>query len=704
MRTRAALLLFAAVSSSQGLANAQVIRAGAEFRVNVSTTGDQLSPSVSVAGTGDVVVVWSSSVGDRILGRRYGVAGAPLTDEFLADATLIPKSTPAVATDARGNFVVAWDHFYGSSIRGRLFDGDAQPRSGELPFAFTFNSGDETRLPRLDGAANGWAVLTHVAHWPANPAFNGFGFKLLTRDGNTMCSLMVSSGADGGAAAAVRPNMSWIGVTAHSSLGVDVRHFPSACFPFPTPMTVTPPGPVSPAVDTDADGNAVLVWMSTADGDQTGIRGMRLDALSAPIGSQFDINSTITGAQTVPSVSVSSDGSFVVAWQSSTGDGSGDAVFARRFRADGTPRELDFVVNTYTTGDQAKPIVASDYNGNFVVAWESLGGHDGDGGGVFAQRFGGARAMALAVDAAGNGVLEAGETVTVAPSWRNVNGIAQTFIGAATSFSGPGTPGNPSYLLPDGAADYGTLANGSTASCTLTGNCFSVTVTQPSPRPSLHWDARLREEIAPAALGQSQVWSLHLGDSFADVARTNPFYRFVETLLHAGVTGGCSGSSYCPSSPTTRAEMAVFVLMAREGVGYGRPPNEPRACFNPPPFIDVPVSHPFCRWIKELVARGVVSGCGNGQYCPTDPVTREQMAVFVLRTLEGPSYVPPACTTEPFADMPVTSPFCSWVGELARRGVVAGCGGGNYCPASPVSREQMGVFLGVTFALTLYGL
>jgi hypothetical protein len=52
---------------------------------------------------------------------------------------------------------------------------------------------------------------------------------------------------------------------------------------------------------------------------------------------------------------------------------------------------------------------------------------------------------------------------------------------------------------------------------------------------------------------------------------------------------------------------------------------------------------------------------------------------------------------------PATSPFCRWIEELARRGVVSGCGGGNYCPSSPVTREQMGVFIAATFALTLYG-
>ena len=125
-------------------------------------------------------------------------------------------------------------------------------------------------------------------------------------------------------------------------------------------------------------------------------------------------------------------------------------------------------------------------------------------------------------------------------------------------------------------------------------------------------------------------------------------------------------------------------------------------------FADVPASSPFCRWIEELERRGVVAGCGGGNYCPTNPVQRDQMAVFVLRTLD-PTLVPPNCVagSETFADVPASSPFCRWGEELLRRGVVAGCQAGppaQYCPFDPVTREQMGVFISVTFGLTLYGL
>jgi hypothetical protein len=50
-------------------------------------------------------------------------------------------------------------------------------------------------------------------------------------------------------------------------------------------------------------------------------------------------------------------------------------------------------------------------------------------------------------------------------------------------------------------------------------------------------------------------------------------------------------------------------------------------------FGDVPTSHPFFQFVEALAASGITGGCGNGNYCPDNPVTRGQMAVFLSKAL-----------------------------------------------------------------------
>ena len=423
----------------------------------------------------------------------------------------------------------------------------------------------------------------------------------------------------------------------------------------------------------------------------------RYDKFGNQLGPEYDVDTSVGGQ---PSVDINGDWvTFTVVWRGD--DGQNGGIFGRRFDHLGGPLGGRFAINTYTSAHQEQASVAADSGGNFLVAWTDWA-QDGSGKGVFGRRFGGLRPEILDVDttplptANANGVLEAGETAHVAPAWRNVSGAQMGMLqGVASAFTGPGAPGNPTYSIPDAAANYGVIVpNGEVVSCMFTTDCYRVATSVPTARPVVHWDATIREDILYRA--QSKVWTLHFGESFADVAPTSPFYRFVETLLHRNVTGGCSPTEYCPTSSTTREQMAVFVLVAKEGAGY-----LPPACTTPM-FADVPASSPFCRWIEELARRAVVTGCGGGNYCPSNAVSREQMAVFVLRTLDA-ALNPPACTTPIYNDVPASSPFCRWIEELTRRNVVTGCGGGNYCPTAGVTREQMGVFISATFGLVLYG-
>jgi len=294
----------------------------------------------------------------------------------------------------------------------------------------------------------------------------------------------------------------------------------------------------------------------------------------------------------------------------------------------------------------------------------------------------------LWVDQTGNGVWEPGETAKVIPSWSNEGPSSISFTGALVNLDGP--PG-ATYAIPQFVSDYGTIPAGAAGNCGL--NCYSVSVTNPASRPAVHWDASALELISN---GDSTKWDLHIGGSFADVPSSNLFYYYVETILHHAVTGGCTATTYCPGNPALRKQMAVFVLKAMYGSTY-----------NPPPasgiFTDVPAADPFAKWIEDLYNKGVVAGCGAGPtYCPDNAVNRQQMSVFLLKTLEGPGYVPPACTGV-FADVPCSNPFAIWIEELYDRQIAAGCGGGNFCPTNPTTRAQMAPFLSNTFGLKLYG-
>jgi hypothetical protein len=143
--------------------------------------------------------------------------------------------------------------------------------------------------------------------------------------------------------------------------------------------------------------------------------------------------------------------------------------------------------------------------------------------------------------------------------------------------------------------------------------------------------------------------------------------------------------------------MAVFILKAEHGSTYAPPP-----CAGV--FADVACPGDFAvDWIERLYAEGITGGCGGNDYCPTNPVTRAQMAVFLLKGQHGSAYVPPGCTGL-FADVPCPAGFAvNWIEQLSNEGITGGCGGGDYCPDASVTRGQMAVFLTKTFGLLLYG-
>ena len=180
---------------------------------------------------------------------------------------------------------------------------------------------------------------------------------------------------------------------------------------------------------------------------------------------------------------------------------------------------------------------------------------------------------------------------------------------------------------------------------------------------------------------------------FLDVPLSHTFHSFVTTLVRNGITAGIGGGNYGVANPTLRQQMAVFLLKGKYGI-----------CYVPPPctgvFNDVTCTPGtgFGDWIEELAAQGITGGCGVDIYCPTNPVRRDQMAVFLLKAKHGSTYVPPACSGD-FTDVACPSQFADWIEQLAEEEITGGCGGTNYCPLNPNTRGQMAVFITKTFNL-----
>jgi len=100
---------------------------------------------------------------------------------------------------------------------------------------------------------------------------------------------------------------------------------------------------------------------------------------------ELRVNTTTDGNQDTPHVAAAPGGNYVVVWQSQGQDGDGRGVYAQRFNQFGQPLDSEFRVNTTTTGNQINPRVAVAADGSFVVAWAGRG--TGDDVGIFAQRF-----------------------------------------------------------------------------------------------------------------------------------------------------------------------------------------------------------------------------------------------------------------------------------------------------------------------------
>jgi len=291
----------------------------------------------------------------------------------------------------------------------------------------------------------------------------------------------------------------------------------------------------------------------------------------------------------------------------------------------------------------------------------------------------------------GNGILEPSEVFTMSPTWYNPGTLPVPDV-SGTADMGAG------ILAAKTTASYGSIAGGSSASCSERNDCYSARVA--SSRPSGHVDRIVTETLSS---GETHQWTLHIGDSFTDVPEDHWAYAYVENIFHNRVTVGWTENTYAPTLPVKR---------------WTVPDMGPYDCSpgGTSVFADVPPDSTMCTAVHYIASQQVTLGCHSGEFCPYQPVRRYQMALFLARAMTGQLEFPTTGTVpgmgdydcsegghSVFADVAPTYPRCAAIHYIAAQGVTEGCGGGNFCPDDIVPRGQMAAFLVRAFDLKIYG-
>jgi hypothetical protein len=314
-------------------AEAQISPAGAEFRVNTYTTSAQENASVAMDSDGDFVVTWSSDDQDGssygIYGQRFNASGIAQGSEFRVNTyTASVQSSSAIAMDSDGDFVITW--------MSNLQDGSTFGIYGQRFNASGIAQGSEFR------------VNTITVGQQRNPAI------AMDLDGDFVIAWQSQGDGSGYGVYAQRYNAS--GVAQGSEFRVN---------------TYTTNGQFYPSIAMDSDGDFVIAWSSQGqDGSLNGVYAQRFNASGEAQGLEFRVNGYTTNSQEFPSIAMDSDGDFVIAWSSRDQDGSGVGIYAQRYNASGAALDFEFRVNTYTAIDQKNSSISMDSDGDFVVTWE----------------------------------------------------------------------------------------------------------------------------------------------------------------------------------------------------------------------------------------------------------------------------------------------------------------------------------------------
>jgi hypothetical protein len=356
---------------------------GDDIKVGAATSAYNANPSMAALSNGGLVAVWQGSdtggSGAGLWAQLRDASGAATGAAFAltpnGDATI--EGEPAVTALANGRFVVAYSMLDAgvSRVAYRVVEANGSAGAEHV----------------LDTGAGGAAAM------PAIATLADGSFAVGWRSGGTV-HVQQAAAADGAPAGAQQVYTAlasaWSPSLAALKSGgyvvswgeINDGNVYAATSSARVPFVVNGDGAAAslntaaplPHVTTLANGNFVVAWDSYAN-EPLGFSICDVffqvyDSSGHALGSPVQANIESGGGRYDAAVTALSDGSFVIAWQSQTGDFDGSGIFGRRFGADGSAVDLvEFEINQMRAGDQTSPDVVALANGGFAAAWVDAG-------------------------------------------------------------------------------------------------------------------------------------------------------------------------------------------------------------------------------------------------------------------------------------------------------------------------------------------
>jgi hypothetical protein len=322
-------------------------RLGSEFLVNTFTSGSQTNPDVSMNADGSFVVTWddSSLDGDSfgVFGQLYDASGTPKGSEFQINTfTNSEQSLSAVSMNRDGSFVVSWGSF-------------GQDGNSYGVYAQRFDSSGDKLGPefRVNNTTHGNQGVSTVS---------------INETGDFLIAWQSSDDGD--------------------NFGIFAQMFSSAGLALGDEFrvnTYTPGAQTAPVAALAEDGSFVIAWQSFGqDGGSNGIYVQRFLADRTPSGVEIRVNSYTNGSQSSPSMSMAPDGRYVITWTSALQDGDGNGIYAQNFNSDGSFDGSEYLINLTTSGNQSMSDVALSSSGKLVTVWSS-NDSNGSGENIYAR-------------------------------------------------------------------------------------------------------------------------------------------------------------------------------------------------------------------------------------------------------------------------------------------------------------------------------